>query len=64
MSIKIALLSAAVSVLILSAAQAQAPGGASPDSPSAGAVGGATGGSTMDAGPGNTGGAAMDAGPR
>lgn len=63
MSIKTVMLSAAASVLILSAAQAQAPGGASPDSPSAGAVGGATGGPTMNGGPGSPGGPSADKGP-
>jgi hypothetical protein len=63
MSIKTALLGAAASVLILSAAQAQAPGGAAPDSPSAGAVGGATGGPAMNAGPGSSGGSNAGNGP-
>jgi hypothetical protein len=62
-SIKTALLSAAASVLILCAAQAQAPGDATPDSPSAGAVGGATGGPAMNGGPGSLGGSNAGDGP-
>ena len=51
MSIKTAVLGAAASILILSAAHAGAPSGASPDGPAGGATGGAAGGATMQGAP-------------
>lgn len=51
MSIKIVLLAATASILILGAAHAGGPGGASPDGPSGGSTGGAEGGAAMEGAP-------------